>query len=59
MPTLIHTQWLAWLRASHTLRDEIDELHQKKKIVGDRLKPWADEALKLSQDIDLTVKKLN
>ena len=30
----------------------------KKKVLGDFLKPWAIEALKISQDVDVTIKQL-
>ena len=59
MPTLIPAQCLACLRASHALKDGLEGLHHKKKVLGDHLQPWADEALKISQDLDFVVKQLN
>ena len=59
MPTLIPTQRLTRLRASHALRDDLEELRHKKKVLSDHLKLWADEALKISQDMDVVVKQLN
>ena len=56
MPTLMAAQRLSRLHASHTLRDEIKELHRKKKVLIDHLKPWVDEALNLSQDLYTKVK---
>lgn len=58
MPTLIAAQRLACLRTSHVLIDEIEELCHKKQVLRDHLKPWADESLKLSQDLDVVVKQL-
>ena len=56
MSTLIPSQRLAWLYTSQTLRDYIEALHHKKKVLSDHLKPWADEALNLSQEVDVVVK---
>lgn len=47
------------MHTSHDLQADIDELRQKKKVLSDRLKPWAAEALKLSQDVDVAVRQLN
>ena len=59
MPTMIPTQRLAHLRANHALRDDLEGIFPKKKVLSDHLKPWADEALKISQDLDVAVKQLN
>ena len=59
MTTLILAQRLARLLTIHALWDDIDNLCQNKKTLSDHLKPWVDEALKLAQDIDVTVKHLN
>ena len=59
MSTLVPAQLLARLHTSHTLRDGIEELHHTNKVLSDHLKPWADEALKLSQEVDYAVKQLN
>ena len=59
MPTLIPTKCLAHLRASHALIDDLEGLRHKKKVMSDHLKPWADEAFKLSQEVDVAVKQLN
>ena len=59
MPTLIPTQCLARLRASHALIDDPEELRLKKKVLSDHLRPWVYEALKIFQDLDVMVKKLN
>ena len=37
----------------------MEALRQWKKTLRDHLKPWDDEALKLSQDVDITFKQLN
>ena len=47
------------MHTSHALQADIDELWKKKNALGDRLKHWAAEALKLSQDVDVVVKQLN
>lgn len=59
MPTLVVAPHLACIHTSHALREEIEELCHKKQVLNDHLKPWANEALKLSQDLDTTVKQLN
>ena len=59
MPTLIPTQRLPCLQANHALRDDQEELLQKNKVLSDHLKPWADETLKIYQDLDVVVKKMN
>ena len=59
LPTLVPTQCLQWLRTIQALQLDIEDLQQKKKILGDCLKPWAVEALKLSQDVDVAIKQLN
>ena len=47
------------MRTSHALQADIDELQKNKNTLGDHLKPWATEALKLSQDVDVAIKQLN
>ena len=47
------------LRTSQALQADIEDLRKKNKTLGDRLKLWADEALKLSQDADVAIKQLN
>ena len=59
MPTLVPAQCLAWMCTSHTLRDDLEELRHKNKVLSDHLKPSVDEALKLSQEVDVAVKQLN
>ena len=59
MSTLIPAQCLERMCANDTLRDEIEELWHKNKVLSDHLKPLAVEALKLSQEVDVTVKQLN
>ena len=44
LPTLVLAKHLTWLRTSHALQADIDELRQKKKVLGDRLKPWDAKA---------------
>lgn len=48
MPTLVAAQRLARLHTNHALRDEIEVLCHKKQVLSDHLKPWEDEAMKLS-----------
>ena len=59
IPTLILAQLLAHLRPNHALKDDLEELHHKKKVLSDHLKPWANEALNLSQEVDVAFKHLN
>lgn len=59
MPTLVPAQRLARLRTNHDLQNDIDEIRHKKKVLGDRLKPWVVEALKLLHDVDVGIKQLN
>ena len=55
----MHATKLAHLKTSNLLQDEIEELWRKKHAIGERLKPWADATLQLSQDTDVAVKRLN
>ena len=59
MHTLIPAQRLAPLQANHVLKDDLEGLHHKKKVLNNHLKPWANEALNISQDVDVAVKQLN
>ena len=53
------TQRLQQLHTSQVLQAYIEDLRQKNKTLGDQLKMWANEALKLSQDADVAIKQLN
>lgn len=44
---------------SQALQDEVKELHWKKYIVTNHMKPWTNKEMNLSQDLDAAVKNLN
>ena len=59
MPALIPAQRLAGVWANHALRYDLEGFRHNNKVLSDHLKPWVDESLKISQDLDVVVKQLN
>lgn len=59
LPTLIPAQRMTCLQTNQALQGEVEALRRQKEIVTNHIKPWAKEAMQLSQDLDVVVHNLN
>lgn len=57
-PTLVITQCLTRLHEGRIIKTEIEDLCHKEELLEARIKPWAKEALQLSQNLDNTLNSI-